>query len=199
MNFSRSSSRAVAGVLAVLGLPSYASANIGYPMIVLTFPAMVLALLPIIALEAWFFVRDLGLTKVKAFKIIGVANLVSTVVGIPISWFLVLLAQEIVDSVVHPRRVKVPTAVMGLLTPAWIPGYREIPPSIVAAATFALLAPFCIASCVVEYEVIWRWFIKRPHEWNLTFERIRSATIRANVASYAALAIVTGVWWICVL
>ncbi|MBI2093767.1 MAG: hypothetical protein HYT88_03480, partial [Candidatus Omnitrophica bacterium] len=58
---STSSLRLTLFLLCLLGMPSDAYANAGVPMIFLTYPAMLIALLPVILLEAVVFQRRLQL------------------------------------------------------------------------------------------------------------------------------------------
>jgi HEAT repeat protein len=70
-----------------------AQANAGIPMLLLVWPAMWLLLLPIIVLEAAVATKILHIDFMQGVQIAGVANLVSTLVGIPITWFLLFIVQ----------------------------------------------------------------------------------------------------------
>jgi hypothetical protein len=61
-------------------------ADAGVPMIFLTFPAMVALLVPIIALEAWLLRQWLGLDIWPAIKSSTLANIASTIIGVPGAW-----------------------------------------------------------------------------------------------------------------
>jgi hypothetical protein len=61
-------------------------ADIGIPMIFLTLPLMLMLLLPVIAVEAYFYRRWLDLTKWQATKCSAVSNLVSTLIDIALAW-----------------------------------------------------------------------------------------------------------------
>ncbi len=62
-----------------------AHANVAIPTIFVTMPAMLLALLPIIALEVWVVSRVLVQTYISTIKIVTVSNIASTLVGLPLS------------------------------------------------------------------------------------------------------------------
>jgi hypothetical protein len=70
-------------------------ADMGVPMLVVQWPLMFAALLPVIALEAWILRRRLGLPFGRAVKGSAMANLASTVAGVPIAW-AVMLGVELV-------------------------------------------------------------------------------------------------------
>jgi hypothetical protein len=65
-------------------------ADAGVPMIFLTFPAMVMLLLPVILLEGWLLRKWLGLETWEAAKSSTVANIASTLLGVPAAWMVML-------------------------------------------------------------------------------------------------------------
>src|SRR5258705_13522461 len=71
-------------------------ANMGVPMIFVELPGMVCALLPIIIVEAVIIHRVLALSYRDSFKGISIANLASTLAGVPAAWFIMLAFQFIV-------------------------------------------------------------------------------------------------------
>ncbi|HEY0428926.1 MAG TPA: hypothetical protein VGC76_14185 [Pyrinomonadaceae bacterium] len=67
--------------------------DMGLPMI---FPAMfmmLIALLPVVFLEAYNLRSALNITFGKASAVSSLANIISTVVGIPLTWLLLVLLQ----------------------------------------------------------------------------------------------------------
>lgn len=68
-------------------------ADVGIPMIFLTWPAMVILLVPVILIEGVLCRRWLGLKTWQAIKINALSNLASTLIGVPIAW-AVMLAVE---------------------------------------------------------------------------------------------------------
>jgi len=77
----------------LLLLPSICAADAGLPMIVWVWPAMIVAMIPIIAIETIIFKHALNAPYVKTTWAVSVANVVSTMVGYPLSWFLLLGVQ----------------------------------------------------------------------------------------------------------
>jgi hypothetical protein len=72
--------------VAFLPLP----ADRGVPMIIFAFPAMLNLLIPTIAIEGFLCKRWLGWTTWQAMKLNAASHLVSTVIGIPITWAVML-------------------------------------------------------------------------------------------------------------
>ena len=70
-------------------------ANIGVPMIVIYWPLMVSALVPVILVEAMLIRRWVSLSTRDAFIGIAKANVFSTLVGVPLAW-LAMFALEFV-------------------------------------------------------------------------------------------------------
>jgi hypothetical protein len=68
-------------------------ADVGVPMIFLTFPAMVMLLLPIIMVEAYFLHKWLALGAWEAAKSSAIANIVSALLGVPAAWAVMLCVE----------------------------------------------------------------------------------------------------------
>ena len=62
----------------------------GVPMIFIQWPAMICALVPVIAIEAIVIHRNLSLPYRRAFVGSAKANVISTLVGVPLAWVLML-------------------------------------------------------------------------------------------------------------
>src|SRR5260370_1208577 len=83
---------ATAGVALAL-CPSTVLADVGLPMLVFVWPASWILLVPIVLVEAVIARRILALPPARCLKISFVANLVSTMVGIPLAWLAALLLE----------------------------------------------------------------------------------------------------------
>jgi hypothetical protein len=79
--------------LFVISSEMAAHADIGVPMIFVTLPSMVIALLPVIAAETFVLGRRLGVAPVSVLKAVASANIVSTLFGIPVTWLMLVLVQ----------------------------------------------------------------------------------------------------------
>lgn len=80
----------LAGLLFVLN-PALAHADAGVPMIFLTFPSMILALIPIVLIEAGIFTWLLHIKYHQTILPSLFGNLASTIIGIPLSWLLMVM------------------------------------------------------------------------------------------------------------
>jgi len=77
--------------LLVLLLTSVCSADVGIVLILLT-PFIPVALIVVILTEVWVFKMALGRPYRRIYAAVSVANMLSTAVGYPISWFLSMAA-----------------------------------------------------------------------------------------------------------
>jgi hypothetical protein len=67
-----------------------AIADVGVPMIFLGFPFAALVLVLVILIECWVYSKRLNFGFTQKLKPVAAANLVSTLVGYPLSWALLL-------------------------------------------------------------------------------------------------------------
>jgi hypothetical protein len=117
-------------------------------MVIMTLPAMVLALLPIIAIEAYVLWLWIGISWGYAVEVVSISNLVSTLIGIPLTWILLLPLEK------FPR-----TSVTGYI---WYSEYddrkEELNPKpwVVPAAGLLLLVVCFFASWFIEYNIATR-------------------------------------------
>lgn len=162
--------------------PALAHANVGVPMIVIVMPVMVLSLLPIIAVEAHVLRRALDVPGKRAVKAVVWTNLLSTFIGIPLSWILLVGVQFLVDSG-RPHGLETLQGKILSVTvqaPVLMP-YNEGAGWMVPAALLVLMVPFFFASWWSEYWLA-RFLFKdreRPTVWR--------AVRNANLVSYALL------------
>jgi hypothetical protein len=68
-------------------------ADVGIPMIFIQWPLMLCALVPVIAIEAEVTRRQLMLPYRKAFAGAAKANILSTLVGVPLAWAIMLAVE----------------------------------------------------------------------------------------------------------
>ena len=175
-------------------------ADAGITMIAMTLPPMLMLLIPVIVVEGLLCKKWLGLTNWDAMKSNAVSNLVSTIVGVPLAWGIMLVLQFAAIASVDRLNFlnsnsPLATAIAFLLHSAWIgpaEGNREwwIP-----AAILVLLVPFFLASYGIEYTVM-AYMIGMPAGGpeNLTYPRVRKAVRNANLATYGMMFIATSIW-----
>ena len=158
--------------------------DIGLPMIFVAIPVMVVALLPVVCLEAVVLRYSIGITNKQATKAAFLTNLASTLLGIPMSWLLLVLIQMMTGG---GRAYGLKTPLTKFLAVTWqapwlIPYESDLYWMIPAAGLF-LLIPFFLVSWYVEYLVA-RLILKGVDPIST-----RRGVRNANIASYGLLAL----------
>ena len=166
----------------LFALPAHA--NVGVPMIFITLPVMLVALIPIIGIEAYVLLERLGLSFWKSVEVASAANFGSTVIGTPVTWFLLLLVDLFAGGGsgygIGTAKARFLTVTLGA---PWLPPYEDKTMNwIVPAAGFVLLIPFFFASWLVEYEV-GIWILDEMNAGNVS-----SAVLMGNLITYGILA-----------
>jgi hypothetical protein len=163
--------------------PCFAHANTGVPMLALAWPAQWLALIPIVLLECELLRRPLQLPLRQVLWPVTKANLISTIVGVPVAWVVMLTPLMVVSFgfSLLPSSTIIPSFVEYLLLPltaAWVAGSSSWQ---IYFAFVALTIPFCIVSIYLEEGSLRK---SLPDQDRFI---IHSLTVRANVWSYALL------------
>ena len=158
-------------------------------MLALTLPAMIVALIPVILIEALVLGRALEAGMVSKLKAVSIANVVSTFVGVPFTWCGLVALQGLTGGATDHG---IATPAQRLLAVTWqapwlIPYEGELH-WMVPTASLVLLVPFFFASYVIEANMICRM---EPHAPSA---RIRPAVFRANLMSYVLLAVANLGW-----
>jgi hypothetical protein len=158
-------------------------ADVGVPMIIVQWPAMFWALIPVIVIEALLIRRWLSLSYSGAFKGTAIANIISTLIGVPLAWF-VMFALELGINGSHGA-VKTNSPVLDALHfiagIAWLTPnekniYWEVP-----TALALLLIPTFFISVWIERFICRKWWK------DLNTTSVKRAVFKANLASYAVL------------
>lgn len=177
--------------LMVLVAPGVAYANAGVPMLFLALPAFLISLIPIIAIETLYISKGLELPLGQSLKTVSISNVVSTIIGIPLTWFLLVLVQMItggggaygVDSVMGK--------VLAVTWQApWLIPYREDLNWMIPIAGLVLLIPFFFASWWSEY------FVSKIINKTLCSLSIRNKVRNANLITYSLLAVWPIGFWV---
>jgi hypothetical protein len=170
-------------------IPAVAYANIGIPMLAITWPLQWLALLPVVALEGELAHRRLHLARPKALKVSLLANIVSTLIGIPLAWAILVVLEFTIGfglAGIGMQDNETLNRVLFPLMTAWL-GPTENTWLIYLA--FAILAvPFCAASIFFESRMAYRMLPELAKSDVLTWSKL------ANVSSYIALVSVVGLY-----
>ena len=173
-------------MLAGIALPGHA--DVGVPMLAVMWPPAWLLLLAIVPVEGYFARRILSLDWRSALGLSLRANLVSTLVGIPLTWFVLLLVEFGTGYAVYLLKVdeaSVPSAVqravaITVLAP-WLGPGDGLSAWIVPAAAAYLCIPFFFASVLIENRVALRRL------GPLETPRVRKWSWYANGFSYSII------------
>jgi hypothetical protein len=170
------------------------SADAGVPMIFITLPGMLAALLPIIVVETLVLARRLALPSRTVVKAAAASNAASTLVGIPVAW-LVLVVLQMVTGGGGAYGISTPIKKLLAVTwqAPWLIPYESDLDWMIPAATGFLLVPFFLASWSIELRVN-RWMLPDAER-----SRLRAATWDANLVSYVLLAVIVAGWLAAVL
>jgi len=166
-------------LLSLAFFPSVAYANAGIPMLLIAWPVFGIALIPVVIIE-WLVMKKnlshLGLWKL--FRVTFYSNSLSTLLGIPLAWFVMLALQFVVSGDSG-----------GI---AWLPPPESLFPGVTSLTFLVLLVPFFIVSYWMEKWVTCRLLKKMCGDEAL----VTKSVWRGNIYSYGFLALLT---FICLL
>ena len=153
-------------------------------MIFVTFPLMLCALVPVILVEAWVGRPLLQIGFSRSTWVFAIANVVSTVVGVPAAW-VATFALEFIFWTTFGRVIPdkgwegpVGMVISTIMGPAWLgpsDAYWAVP-----LAAMVLLVPSFFASWYIEAFVLDQML---DSEWSV----VRDTSFKANLASYTLL------------
>lgn len=170
-------------LITVTPLPAFA--NVGVPMIFLTFPAMLTALLPIILIESVVIKKALNIPMKKALMSNGTANLVSTIGGFPLAWGL-LFGLELLTTrgSCGPGFKTISSSIItAILESAWLCPWKEHMYWLIPVAFINCLIAAFFLSILIEY------FIMRKMLKEYDKNAVKKVTYKANIVSYSMLVI----------
>ena len=167
----------------VLLVPGTTYANAGVPMLFLAMPAFLISLVPIIAVETFYLAKALALSHRQSLKTVSLSNVASTVIGIPLTWLVLVLVQMVTGG---GGAYGIDTVMGKILAVTWqspwlIP-YEDDLDWMIPAAGLVLLIPFFFTSWWSEY-VVSKWLNK-----SLRPESIKQEVRNANLITYSLLA-----------
>lgn len=175
--------------ISMLALSDAANANAGVPMLFVTLPAMILALAPIIVIEAIVIGRTLRSPAISHARSVTISNAISTIVGIPITW-LALVASQIFSGGSSAHGLSTPMQKFLAVTwqAPWLIPYESELHWMLPAASLSLLIPFFFASVFIETPIV------SNLECSHSRSEVKTAVFRANAVSYALLALLNFMW-----
>jgi hypothetical protein len=165
-------------------------ANAGVPMLALHLPAMVVLLVPIIAIEVLVARRLIPLTTSRLIRGVAGANVVSTLIGIPLTWALMLVL-NIVTTGTEAKGIDTLSGQFAsvVLQSSWLVPYEADLDWMIPAATLVLLVPYFFASVIIE-----QFALKKI--WKADVPTCLSAFVwQANGLTYGLLGLGTVLLW----
>ncbi len=165
--------------------PQLAQANAGLPMIILIMPVLAYSIIPIILVEAFYLAWRLKLSAKQAAITVTASNLVSSLVGIPLTWGLLVGFQLISGGGSAYGLDSVLGRVLAVTWQApWLIPYESAMHWMIPLAGLFLLIPFFFVSWWSEY-LITKAMLKSGQA-----AAINRSVRNANLISYALL----GLW-----
>lgn len=165
-------------------------ANAGVPMIFPQVILMGLAFLPVVFIESAIVWKPMGIRFPKALLDVGLANLCTTIIGVPIAWAAMFALQLVSTGGGRPLGMDSPTQMLAAVTlqAAWLVPYEDhLSWMIPAAATFLLIPCFLISVLIERWVLACRW-PERPQS------AVFSTVLRANIWSYVFLFVAGSLW-----
>lgn len=159
-------------------------ANAGLPALIVLAPFFLGAILPIILIESFVISRAITAPmRGRVLSAVTRANAASTIIGIPITWVLLVICQLIMGgSQAAPLDGWFSRVWRITVQAPWFLPYDDQPDWMIPTACAVLMIPFCLASIAIEGSVL----EKRLGD-AAPIKRIWRAVILANILSYIGL------------
>ena len=171
----------------VLGGVIPAKADALLPTVALISPITVLLLLPIIAIEAWYVSRSLRLRFWKSTRVMTLANVVSTIVGIPITFAFSSLQNRAMARVYGSEKANFDKWMTTGDQSARAFSFGHYPGWAFLASAFITLIVCFLLSWWVEYMVA-RWRLRELiASAQFSKQQTNRAVRNANILSYSLL------------
>ncbi|MCZ4279584.1 hypothetical protein O4H49_02265 [Kiloniella laminariae] len=169
-------------ILLLLIVPGHAYANAGIPMLILAIPAFAISLLPIILIEALYLSKSMALPIFRSAKTVSISNLISTIVGIPLTWFVLVLLQLLTGG---SSAYRIDTTLGKILSVTWqapwlIPHGKDLD-WMIPAAGMVLMVPFFFVSWWSEY------FVSKKLLPERSSNELKVKVRNANLITYSLL------------
>jgi len=178
-------------IFMVLGLlaPSYAFANLCIPLVVVLWPIMIWAIIPIIIIESIVLYQQVEITFWHSAGITSAANIVSTLIGIPITAIILWITSGIISSML--QIIDTADSIWKkFLTQAWYTAfvasgdgdkYEEM---ITSFVIMVLLVPFFFGSWFVECNVVYYMLDEFDRQ------KVQEALFLGNLVTYGILEVI---------
>jgi len=162
------------------------------PSLVLVWPITILLLLPIIGVEAKYARSRLNINGGQAFRVFGVANLASMVVGLPIATAVAAAIQKRLQ--IHlfgTRQSNFDHWSRSGDVSQLARGFGQYPRWILIVAAVLMFALCFMISWWVEAAYVKWWIKRRKPDAGLVNSQISRVVRNANVLSYVLLAAIS--------
>jgi hypothetical protein len=176
-------------------------------MIVLTWPAMLILLIPIIFAEAAFIARRLSLPIKTLLWPSAAANAASTIIGVPLAWGVLMLCEMgLWEGIARTKVIEngnwnspLAQVVTTILSAPWLAPADKSAWWAIPLAALVLLVPFFFVSVWSERWVVGRFFnpgssLDPQRSEQMNPQILRKAVRDANLMSYGFLFALAVAW-----
>ena len=189
-------------------IPALAYANAGLPILAILWPLSLPAFFPVVFLESYVLNKNLVLGYKKSFVVSIKANIITTIIGLPIAWvacliieiLLMLFFTEVAGAESYPSVLfkALPESISNILTVImtfpWLGPWQEGGHWIIPFATSIMLIPCFFVSYWMElFYIEMELFIDKKLP-DFHKENVKLAVWRANLYSYGLLFIACVIW-----
>jgi hypothetical protein len=154
-------------------------------MVAIFLPPMWLSLVPVILLESWILRRTLAVPNRSALLAATVSNVVTTLVGIPLVWLALAIAEGICCGTALGLTTFGQKFYAVTVQAPWLIPYEKDLGWMVPVALIVLCIPFFIITVAIEGLINKRILV------SVESRRVWRATLLANAGSYGLLALLT--------
>ena len=152
-------------------------------MLVVVWPASWLLFVPIVLVEAFVGARVLSLSYWRALKMVSLANLTSTLVGIPLTWLVLCMVRMLYPGNVIGEEASLRNVLVAAIASPWLDPAAFQSRWMIPTAALALCVPFFFVSVWMEGSVVRRFAPEsvsdRAFRWSW----------RANLATYVPIGV----------
>jgi len=160
-------------------------ANLGIPMLAVQMPLLLGALPAVVFIESYLLRHWYGMDGFRAVKLATIANLLSTVLGFPIMWFLLFLIQGLSSNFLPFPKTEPWQSIFAVTAQsAWLEHARHREYWMVPTACLVLLVPAFFMTVFVE-SFVYRRALARESSGPTPMQ----ATWRMHYFSYGFLAV----------